>query len=59
VPGPIAHEVVHFAEVTERGDAGGAIVQLRDTIEALCKAWTEEPSRFMHNPHHQIPGPNI
>lgn len=27
--------------------------------EAICKAWTEEPSRFMHNPHHQIPGPNI
>ncbi|MDO9499610.1 MAG: IS481 family transposase, partial [Falsiroseomonas sp.] len=26
--------------------------------EAICKAWTEEPSRFMHNPHHQIPGPN-
>ena len=27
--------------------------------EAICKAWTEEPSRFIHDPHHQIPGPNI
>ncbi|WP_232481121.1 IS481 family transposase [Roseomonas sp. KE2513] len=27
--------------------------------EAICKAWAEEPSRFIHNPHHQIPGPNI
>jgi transposase InsO family protein len=27
--------------------------------EAICKAWAEEPSRFIHDPHHQIPGPNI
>lgn len=27
--------------------------------EAICKAWTEEPSRFIQDPHHQIPGPNI
>jgi len=27
--------------------------------EAICKAWTEGPSRFIHDPHHQIPGPNI
>ncbi|TPG39210.1 transposase, partial [Roseomonas nepalensis] len=27
--------------------------------EAICKAWTEEPSRFIHDPHHQTPGPNI
>jgi len=27
--------------------------------EAICKAWTEEPSRFTFDPHHQIPGPNI
>ncbi|MCO6415234.1 integrase core domain-containing protein, partial [Siccirubricoccus sp. KC 17139] len=26
--------------------------------EAICKAWTEEPSRFIHDPHHQIPKPN-
>ena len=27
--------------------------------EAICKAWTDEPFRFTHDPHHQIPGPNI
>ena len=27
--------------------------------EAICKTWTEEPSRFIHDPYHQIPGPNI
>ena len=27
--------------------------------EAICKAWTDEPSRFIQDPHHQIPGPNI
>ena len=27
--------------------------------EAICKAWTDEPFRFMHDPHHQIAGPNI
>jgi len=27
--------------------------------EDICKAWTEEPARFIHDPHHQIPGPNI
>ena len=27
--------------------------------ETICKAWTDDPSRFTNNPHHQIPGPNI
>ena len=27
--------------------------------EAICKAWTDEPSRFTQNPLHQILGPNI
>ena len=27
--------------------------------EAICKACTLEPKRFMSNPTHQIPGPNI
>jgi len=27
--------------------------------EAICKTWTEQPSRSIHDPHHQIPGPNI
>ncbi|MBI0539531.1 IS481 family transposase [Roseomonas sp. KE2513] len=26
--------------------------------EAICKAWTEEPSRFIPDPHHQILRPN-
>nr|WP_277998598.1 integrase core domain-containing protein [Sphingomonas liriopis] len=27
--------------------------------EAICKAWTDEPERFISNPHHQSSGPNI
>ncbi|QRE75500.1 IS481 family transposase [Methylobacterium aquaticum] len=27
--------------------------------EAICKAWTDDPTRFTNDPHHQIPGPNI
>ncbi len=27
--------------------------------EAICKAWTDDPDRFISNPHHQSPGPNI
>ena len=27
--------------------------------EAICKAWTDEPSRFTRNPLHQMAGPNI
>lgn len=27
--------------------------------EAICKAWTENPSSFTVDPHHQIPGPYI
>ena len=26
--------------------------------EAICKAWTEQPSSFVHDPHPQIPGLN-
>jgi hypothetical protein len=26
--------------------------------EAICKAWTEQPSSFVHDPHRQIPGLN-
>jgi transposase InsO family protein len=25
--------------------------------EAICKAWTDDPPRSIHNPHHQTPGP--
>ena len=27
--------------------------------ESICKAWTDQPHRFISNPHHQLPGPNI
>ena len=36
-PGPIAHEVRAFADVLDGGDAGGALLQLRDTVETLLK----------------------
>ena len=26
--------------------------------EAICKAWTDEPCRFIQDPHHQMPGSN-
>lgn len=26
--------------------------------EFICQQWEKEPSRFMQNPHHQIPGLN-
>jgi hypothetical protein len=30
----------------------------RTPFQAICDAWTKEPSRFMINPHHLLPGPN-
>ena len=27
--------------------------------EAICRCWAAEPYRFIANPHHQMPGPNI
>ena len=27
--------------------------------KATCRTWADKPSRFIHNPHHQNPGPNI
>jgi hypothetical protein len=36
-PGPIAHEASAFADVLEAGDPGGALLQLRDTVETLIK----------------------
>uniref|UniRef100_UPI0021C01F17 hypothetical protein n=1 Tax=Acidomonas methanolica TaxID=437 RepID=UPI0021C01F17 len=27
--------------------------------EFICQQWEKEPSRFIHNPHHQIMGLNI
>jgi hypothetical protein len=36
-PGPIAHEVGALADVLEAGDPGGALLQIRDTVETLIK----------------------
>jgi hypothetical protein len=30
----------------------------RTPFQAVCDAWTKEPSRFKVDPHHLIPGPN-
>jgi transposase InsO family protein len=30
----------------------------RTPFEAICDAWTKDPSRFKIDPHHRIPGPN-
>ena len=27
--------------------------------EAICRSWAAEPHRFIADPHHQMPGPNI
>jgi len=31
----------------------------RTPFQAICDAWTKDPSIFRINPHHLIPGPNI
>src|SRR5919107_1174310 len=31
----------------------------RTPFQAICDAWTKDPSIFKRNPHHLIPGPNI
>jgi hypothetical protein len=28
------------------------------SYEFICKAWADDPNRFITNPHHQMPGPN-
>ncbi len=30
----------------------------RTPYQAICEAWTKDPSIFKINPHHIIPGPN-
>lgn len=38
---------------------GHAIEQDRADVLSQREAWTDDPSRFISNPHHQSPGPNI
>ncbi|SDB74968.1 hypothetical protein SAMN02927895_05672, partial [Belnapia rosea] len=30
----------------------------RTPFQAICDAWTKDPSGFKSNPHHLIPGPH-
>ena len=30
----------------------------RTPFQAVCNAWTKDPTLFKINPHHPIPGPN-
>jgi transposase InsO family protein len=51
----------HLSDFVTAYNFARRLKTLRDLTpyEAICKAWTEEPSRFIDDPHHQIPGPNI
>ena len=51
----------HLADFVAAYNFGRRLKTLRGLTpyEAICKAWTLEPNRFMSDPTHQIPGPNI
>jgi transposase InsO family protein len=51
----------HLADFVSAYNFGRRLKTLRGLTpyEAICKAWSVEPSRFRSNPLHQIPGPNI
>ncbi len=34
------------------------IAPLAKPFQAICDAWTKDPTPFMINPHHLIPGPH-
>ena len=50
----------HLADFVFASNFAGRLKTLRGLTpyEAICKAWTDEPSRFIQDPHPQIPGPN-
>lgn len=50
----------HLADVVAANNFARRLKTLRGLTpyETICKAWTDEPSRFTFDPHHQIPGPN-
>ena len=52
---------VHLADFVAAYNFARRLKTLRGLtlFEAICKAWTEEPARFIHDPHHKIPGSNI
>jgi transposase InsO family protein len=51
----------HLADFVSAYNFGRRLKTLRGLTpyEAICKAWSVEPSRFRANPLHQMPGPNI
>ena len=51
----------HLADFVSAYNFGRRLKTLRGLTpyEAICKAWSAEPSRFRSNPLHQMPGPNI
>lgn len=50
----------HLADFVAAYNFARRLKSLRDLTpyEAICRAWTDEPFRFIHDPHHQLPGPN-
>jgi transposase InsO family protein len=51
----------HLADFVAAYNFGRRLKTLKGLTpyEAICKAWLGEPHRFMSDPTHQIPGPNI
>ncbi len=51
----------HLADFVSACNFGRRLKTLRGLTpyEAICKAWSAEPSRVRSNPLHQMPGPNI
>jgi len=51
----------HLGDFVSAYNFGRRLKTLRGLTpyEAICKAWSAEPSRFRSNPLHQMPGPNI
>lgn len=51
----------HLADFLAAYDFAGRLQTLRGLTpyDTIGKAWTDEPFRFRHDPHHHIPGPDI
>jgi hypothetical protein len=51
----------HLTDFVSAYNFGPRLKTLRGLTpyEYICKAWTDEPSSFIHDPHLQSPGPNI
>jgi transposase InsO family protein len=51
----------HLADFVAAYNFARRLKTLRELTpyETICKAWTDDPTRFTSNPHHQSAGPNI